>query len=125
MKKNIIFLIMCVFFISGYNNFSIAEEEKNPIIKVGMKWEEAERLLKKIKAKEVILQMAPPESPNGGYMQLINFQIGKEGLITIIYDKVEGENIIIDLSLETNRDKPKIYHESMNVKQIDLNNLNP
>jgi len=116
---------MCVFFISGYNNFSIAEEEKNPIIKVGMKWEEAERLLKKIKAKEVILQMAPPESPNGGYMQLINFQIGKEGLITIIYDKVEGENIIIDLSLETNRDKPKIYHESMNVKQIDLNNLNP
>ncbi|CAB1083794.1 hypothetical protein D1AOALGA4SA_11329, partial [Olavius algarvensis Delta 1 endosymbiont] len=90
------------------------------IIEVGMEFEKAEEILKNHGAQEQILQMAPPKSPNGGYMKLINYGISKNKALTIIHDEKNGKNIIVKLGISSNLDQPKNSRDYTETDTIDL-----
>lgn len=95
--------------------------KQKALIEVDMERKEAEALLKKHRAPEQILEMIPPPSPNGGYMQLSNYKISDNAILTVISDEREGKVIVIDLTLITQTHLPKHERTYQKIDYIDLN----
>jgi len=92
------------------------------IIRVDMEWREAKRYFKQRGLENQILEMIPPESPHGGFMELDNYGIARDTVLSIVHDRVGGKEIILEMMLITNMDQPKRLPEFTKIKSINLRN---
>lgn len=103
---------------------TFAQEKQTSIIKVGMEFEEAEKILKDFGAKEVDLQVMPAKSSTGEFMELVSYVLRDNPHIIINYEQENGKDIIRELSLyylyEHKADPNNKY---LNVTEIDLDNF--
>ncbi len=134
MKQVIIPLFIMFFIVCSFSSPSIAEEKQNTIIKVGMDFEEADKMLETFGAKKVNLDIMPKESSNGKFMEVQGYVLGaipwpwhKTPYIIINYEQENGKNVIRALSLYYYYYKYKSNPNNkwLDVEKIDLANIPP
>lgn len=101
-------------------------EKQNTIIKVGMVFEEAEKVLEEFGAVETNMDIMPVESSTGGYMEVACYVLGKTPAIIINYEQKNEKNIIQVLALYYEYGyKTDPRNRWKNVEEIDLRNIPP
>ena len=118
MKRLIFYFMVLVgmFFLASCNGVS----DRDQIIRLDMEWREAESYFKQRGLENQVLEMIPPESPHGGFMELGNYGIARDTVLSIVHDRVGGKEIILEMMLITNMDQPKSLHEFTKIKSINL-----
>jgi hypothetical protein len=99
-----------------------AQAKAASALAIGMEFKDAERILEAHGAKEVIMAMAPPKSPNGGYMTLVNYEISGNRAITIVHDQKDGKNLIVKMTVCNTLENPKAMRGWETVEKIDVGN---
>lgn len=110
--------------IFGCSPLSTAEEVRKTVIKEGMEFEKAKKILQNFGAREVFLQIKPVKSTTGEYMEVKCYALPKKPYIIINYQREKGKNIIRDLTLYYEYQyKGHPDNKWLHVKEIDLRNI--
>ena len=90
-------------------------------VHVGMKFEAAAAMLKRHGAREVDMDVAPPESPRGGHKEVRSYQLaGKRALVVVAGTRSGGGRFVEELSVCDNPDKPKALRKWKRVRTCDV-----
>ena len=105
----------------SFNSFAIAEEKQNSIIKLGMEFEEAEKILKEFKAIEAYLSITSPSDST-----IITKSYSIPNIKPYIIINYSDQHIIEGLTLYYEyQHKGHPDNKWLNVDEIDFKNIAP
>lgn len=90
------------------------------MLRIGLEFSDAERILVGHGAKETALAVAPPQSASGGDMEVVCFSLPDDRAVCLAHDVVGGKDEVVDMELLTDMEKPKSQRKTEKVREIDL-----
>lgn len=124
MKKLTAVILALTLLGHGCGSSPPAETGSDSVLRVGMEFKEAEKILQNWGAQPVVLQIEPKKSSEGKYLQLDCYGLDRKPAIVINHEPVNGNNIIRGLSLNytyENKGDPK--NRWLDVEEIDLKRI--
>lgn len=124
MKKLAAVVLALTLLGSGCGSPPPADGGTESILRVGMEFAEAEKILQKWGAQPVVLQIEPGKSSEGKYLQLDCYGLDRKPAIVINHEPVNGNNIIRRLNLYyTYENKGDPNNRWLDVEEINLNSI--
>jgi hypothetical protein len=102
------------------------ESDKSAIIRVGMKIEAAEAILKRFGITERMpVQKLPTPDPNGGYLkEIAAYEMGSNTIVYFFIEKLTGDRIVKSIRIGNKQPKSKGGREhDWEVKEIDVEKI--
>ncbi|HTL53648.1 MAG TPA: hypothetical protein VL860_13820, partial [Planctomycetota bacterium] len=124
MKMLTLTLLIVACIVPGCGGPASADDRKDLIVRVGMEFEAADKVLKDFGAKDAAMQIEPSKSSKGAYLKVACYDLDKNPAIIVNYELEGAKNIIRQLNLYYEyKNKGDPANRWLDCKEINLDKL--